>query len=67
MAGTNDVAMAYGAAQSIPGACLYCSGPFSLTIHNGPCPRVKSVEYHPNGTVKKVEFHPVSTENGDSA
>jgi hypothetical protein len=33
-------------------ACGWCNG-----FHDGPCPRVKSVEYHENGTVKRVEFH----------
>ena len=34
--------------------CEYCG--LSVT-HSGVCPRVKSIEYHANGTVKRVEFH----------
>ena len=26
--------------------------------HQGACPKVKAIEYHPNGTVKRVEFNP---------
>lgn len=26
-------------------------------IHHGPCPRIKAIEYHPNGTVKRIEYH----------
>lgn len=54
--GVNDVAAVYGAALSIPGACGYCSSPHSAVIHGGPCPRVKAIEYHPNGAVKRVEL-----------
>ncbi|MCA1571227.1 MAG: hypothetical protein LC798_13090 [Chloroflexi bacterium] len=43
-------------AVTMPGACPYCSGPFSATVHAGSCPKVRSIEYHPNGSVKKVEF-----------
>lgn len=25
--------------------------------HSGPCPRVKSIEYYPNGTIKSIEYH----------
>lgn len=31
--------------------CRWCQG-----IHSGFCPRVKCIEFHPNGTVKRVEF-----------
>ena len=31
--------------------CSYCGN-----HHNGACPKVKAIEYHPNGTVKRVEF-----------
>lgn len=33
-------------------ACVYCGA-----WHSGTCPKVKSIEYHENGTVKRVEFH----------
>lgn len=38
------------------GSCPYCSSTYQPVVHTGPCPRVKSIEYHPNGSVKKVEF-----------
>lgn len=55
-AGIFDLMSAYGQALSIPGACPYCSTPHSGVIHGGPCPRVKAIEYHPNGSVKRVEL-----------
>ena len=36
-------------------SCIYCG-----LIHiptNAICPRIKSVEYHNDGTIKKVELH----------
>ena len=38
------------------GACPYCSSETTKVYHGGSCPRVKSVEYHLDGSVKKVEF-----------
>lgn len=39
------------------GYCPHCSNPPSNYVyHSGKCPKVKSVEYYPNGTVKKVEL-----------
>jgi hypothetical protein len=35
------------------GACTHCGG-----RHTGACPRVKSIEFHRDGTVKRVEYHP---------
>lgn len=32
--------------------CGYCGG-----YHLAVCPRVKAIEYHPNGMVARVEFH----------
>jgi heterodisulfide reductase subunit C len=32
--------------------CGHCGG-----CHAGACPRVKSIEYNPDGTVRKVEYH----------
>lgn len=38
--------------------CEYCGNAF----HHGICPKVKAMEYFPDGTVKRVEFHgPVPT------
>ena len=39
------------------GACPWCSGEYTNVIHSGPCPRIKAIEYHPNGTIKRVEFN----------
>jgi hypothetical protein len=36
--------------------CQYCSNGCQQIYHGGKCPKVKSIEYHENGTVKKVEF-----------
>ena len=40
------------------GYCPYCSTPYSFIVHGGHCPKVKAIEYYPNGTVKRIEFHP---------
>jgi hypothetical protein len=29
-------------------------------IHQGACPKVKAIEYYPNGTIKRIEFHGAS-------
>ena len=40
-----------------PTYCPYCSNPPNyLAYHSGACPKVKSIEYYPDGTVKKIEF-----------
>lgn len=41
------------------GYCPHCSQPSlrQYTFHGGHCPRVKAIEYHPNGGVKRIEFH----------
>ena len=41
----------------LPGACLYCSSESQQISHGGKCPKVKAIEYHPDGSVKRVEFH----------
>ena len=43
-----------------PGACPWCSRPsvYHWVFHNGPCPRVRAVEYYPDGSIKRVEFWP---------
>ena len=39
--------------------CGWCSNPPNhLVYHFGPCPRVRALEYHPNGQLKRVEFGP---------
>ena len=37
---------------STPPICEHCG-----YGHVGTCPKVKAIEYHPNGTVKRIEFH----------
>lgn len=32
--------------------CPYCG-----VCHTGPCPMVKAIELHPNGTIKRIEYH----------
>ncbi|HEU4635426.1 MAG TPA: hypothetical protein VFS41_04565 [Edaphobacter sp.] len=39
--------------------CQWCG-----MIHNGTCPKVSAIEYHPNGAVKRVEFHDATGANG---
>ncbi len=36
----------------LQGPCHYCGN-----YHVGVCPRIKSIEYHQNGTVARVEFY----------
>lgn len=37
--------------STLRGACGYCG-----CLHDGTRPKVKAIEYYPNGTVKRVEF-----------
>jgi hypothetical protein len=41
--------------------CVHCSNPEAgfFVYHTGPCPYIKSVEYHENGTIKKIEYHDI--------
>jgi hypothetical protein len=41
-----------GATVFAPYPCPHCGG-----WHTGMCPRLKAIEYHPDGTVKRVEYH----------
>jgi hypothetical protein len=36
---------------AMPRQCGWCG-----MIHGPTCPRIKAIEYYPNGTVKRVEF-----------
>lgn len=36
--------------------CGYCKG-----WHLGPCPYVKAIEFHPDGSVRRVEFRDYGT------
>ena len=53
--------------------CSYCSNPpYNFIVHYGPCPRIRAIEYYPNGSLKRVELHgeeqiqPVSTNVGSN-
>jgi hypothetical protein len=49
-------------ALAMPRQCGHCG-----MIHGPICPRIKAVEYYPDGTVKRVEYHgipPVGRGNG---
>lgn len=36
--------------------CPYCSRDGVTIYHVGGCPRIRSVEYYPDGTIKRVEY-----------
>lgn len=36
--------------------CPYCSNDITKVYHTGKCPKIKSIEYYPNGKTKKIEF-----------
>ena len=40
-----------------PGSCPHCSGGSVQVFHNGPCPRVKKIEYWADGTIKSIEYN----------
>ena len=40
----------------LEGACPHCSGPYNSVAHVGPCPKIKAIEYHPNGAIKRIEY-----------
>ena len=35
-----------------PPTCQHCG-----MIHDTTCPRIKAIEYHPDGSTKRIEFH----------
>ncbi len=39
---------------NMPSACPHCG-----VGHIGTCPKIRAIEYHPDGTVKRIEFHPM--------
>ena len=45
---------------SMPKPCPWCSGPWNQVYHSGVCPRVRAIEYYPNGMIKRVEFRSMS-------
>lgn len=40
------------------GYCPYCSNPEIkyYIVHNGQCPKIKAIEYDPQGNIKRVVF-----------
>jgi hypothetical protein len=42
--------------HELPGACPWCSTPWSASFHGGRCPKVKAIERYPDGSMKRVEF-----------
>ena len=40
------------------GYCPWCSQPHlgSYVYHGAACPKVKAIEYYPNGMIKRIEF-----------
>jgi hypothetical protein len=51
MLGTVTTSVRVGAAVSPP-VCPWCS-----YWHPGVCPKVRVIEFYPDGTVSRVEFH----------
>jgi len=43
-------------AGETPQPCPHCSGGGTQVYHQGACPKIKGIEYHPNGTIKKIEY-----------
>jgi hypothetical protein len=41
-------------------SCPYCG----MWWHSGMCPRIKAIEYHPNGQIKRVVLFALSNEGG---
>jgi len=37
-------------------ACPYWSSEYSQVIHSGQCPKIKAIEYYPDGSKKRIEF-----------
>jgi hypothetical protein len=36
-------------------------------IHDFTCPRIKAIDYHPDGTIKHIEFHEPGSKTGPVA
>jgi hypothetical protein len=36
--------------------CPYCSSDLTKIYHMGQCPKIKSIEYYPDGKTRKIEF-----------
>ena len=48
--------MSETSSMSPEGSCPWCSGAGQYVYHSGACPKIKAIEYHPNGLIKRVEF-----------
>ena len=42
------------------GRCPYCSTELRTIFHLGPCPRIKSIEYFPDGRIKRIELREIA-------
>lgn len=40
--------------RQMPGACHWCSTKDQATFHGGMCPRIRTIEYYPDGQVKHI-------------
>ena len=40
--------------------CPYCSHDGCKVYHYGVCPKVKAIEYYPDGTIKRIEYKEVN-------
>lgn len=39
--------------------CELCSDETTKIYHYGRCPKIKSIEYYPDGQIKKIEFRDI--------
>ena len=53
---TGDYPINPGVGTSDGTPCSHCG-----YFHMGPCPRIKSIEYFPNGTIKRIDYHESKT------
>jgi len=45
--------------------CPYCSDNNNTVYHSGQCPRIKAIEYYPDGSIKRIEFVTQSNQHGN--
>ncbi len=48
-------------AGNMMNTCAHCG----MYHPNGVCPRIKAIEYWPNGTMKRVEYHATVPERAE--
>lgn len=51
-----DIVSGMPKGRSDAGECPFCSTHSRTIYHAGTCPRVKRIEYYPDGTIKAVQF-----------